>query len=567
VLAQLHIRNLAVIDEVELEFQNGLTVLTGETGAGKSILVDALALALGERADTRAIRAGAERCEITATFDTRNQPDVVGWLVDNDLDDDDECIIRRVVTADGRSRGYVNGRSMPMQTLRELGERLVDICGQQSHQSLRHARAQRELLDQYAGHQSLLDALQVAHVEWSAVRIEYEALRDAADDVAARTDLLRHQVDELDALNPQHGEFEELERAHKLSANLGRIAEGVTRALETTYDGEELSAHSLLSNARRTVDELVELDMELATAASMLAEAEILIAESADSMRHRLDRLEHDPAEEARIEQRLVSFHDLGRKHRAEPGMLPDVLTSLGAELDGLESSDERLEDLAARLRESRIALDETAQALTASRQRAAAQLGELVTENMQTLGMPQGLFEVAIATNADDTPRVTGNDRVEFQTAANPGQPAGPLAKVASGGELSRISLSLQVVAMVAEAIPTLIFDEVDAGVGGGVAEIVGGRLRELSISRQVLCVTHLPQVASQADHHLRVSKITDGKTTRTTVGMLSANARVEEIARMLGGVEITERTRAHAEEMLKSKEKPPAKSRAAGA
>ncbi|MBT8441915.1 MAG: DNA repair protein RecN, partial [Gammaproteobacteria bacterium] len=420
---------------------------------------------------------------------------------------------------------------------------------------------------QYAGHQSLLDALREAHTEWSTVRSEYEALREAAEDFAARTDLLRHQVDELDALNPQHGEFEELERAHKLSANLGRIAEGVTRALDTTYVGEELSAHALLSNARRTVDELVELDMELATAASMLAEAEILIAEAADSMRHRLDRLEHDPAEEARIEQRLASFHELGRKHRAAPGTLPDVLTGIRVELDGLESGDQRLDDLERRLRESRSSLDEIAQELSASRTRAAAQLGELVTENVQTLGMPQGRFEVVVETNADDTPRAIGNDRVEFRTAANPGQPAGPLARVASGGELSRISLALQVVAMVAEAIPTLIFDEVDAGVGGGVAEIVGGRLRELSTSRQVLCVTHLPQVASQAADHLRVSKITDGKTTHTTVGILSANARVEEIARMLGGVEITERTRAHAEEMLKSKEKPPAKSRAAGA
>lgn len=566
-LAQLHIRNLAVIDEVELELRTGLTVLTGETGAGKSILVDALALALGERADTRAIRAGAERCEITATFDIRKQPDVLRWLAENDLDEDDECIIRRVVTADGRSRGYVNGRNMPMQTLRELGERVVDICGQQSHQSLRHARAQRELLDQYAGHQPLLEALRETHAEWSAVRADYEAMREAADDAAARTDLLRHQVDELDALNPQHGEFEELERAHKLSANLGRIAEGVTRALDSTYDGDELSAHSLLSNARRTVDELVEIDVELATAASMLAEAEILIAEAADSMRHRLDRLEHDPAEEARIEQRLASFHELGRKHRAEPGTLPDVLAKLSEELDGLESSDQRLEDLAERLQETRSARDGIAQELTASRDRSAAQLGGLVTENMQTLGMPQGRFEVAVETYADDTPRITGNDRIEFRTAANPGQPAGPLAKVASGGELSRISLSLQVVAMVAEAIPTQIFDEVDAGVGGGVAEIVGGRLRDLSSSRQVLCVTHLPQVASQADHHLRVSKITDGKTTRTTVATLNANARVEEIARMLGGVEITERTRAHAEEMLKSKEKRPAKSRAARA
>ncbi|MFW2403893.1 MAG: DNA repair protein RecN [Gammaproteobacteria bacterium] len=566
-LAQLHIRNLAVIDEVELEFQSGLTVLTGETGAGKSILVDALALALGERADTRAIRAGAERCEITAAFDIRNQADVMQWLADNDLDEDDECIIRRVVTADGRSRGYINGRSVPMQTLRELGERLVDICGQQSHQSLRHTRAQRELLDQSAGHQSLLDALQEIHAEWSAVRDEHAALREAADDVAARTDLLRHQLDELDALNPQHGEFEELERAHKLSANLGRIAEGVSRALDITYDGEEMSAHSLLSNARRTVDELVEVDVELATAASMLAEAEILIAEAADSMRHRVDRLEHDPAEEARIEQRLASFHELGRKHRAEPGTLPDVLNRLTGELDSLESSDQRLEDLTARLSECRGELDRIAQELTASRNQAASKLGELVTANMQTLGMPQGRFEVGIETSADDAPRITGNDRIEFRTAANPGQPSGPLAKVASGGELSRISLSLQVVTMVAEAIPTLIFDEVDAGVGGGVAEIVGGRLRDLSASRQVLCVTHLPQVASQADHHLRVSKITDGKTTRTTVGLLNANARVDEIARMLGGVEITERTRAHAEEMLNSKEKSSAKSRAAGA
>ncbi|MFQ5634108.1 MAG: DNA repair protein RecN [Gammaproteobacteria bacterium] len=551
-LAQLSIRNLAVIDEVELDFAPGLTVLTGETGAGKSILVDALALALGERADSRAIRGGSARCEITAVFDVGRRPALLAWLRENDLDEDNDCILRRIVGADGRSRGYVNGRGAPMQTLREIGERLVDICGQQSHQSLRHAPVQREILDHFGGHEPLLRDVEAAHRAWSAAQSELQSLREAHSDRDSRLDLLRHETSELEALNPRPGEFAELERAHRLAANVGRIAADVTRALEQTYESDGSSAHAMLSGARRALDDLVGVDAELTTATGLLGEAEILVAEAADAMRQRLGRLEHEPAEQARIEQRLAGFHELARKHRVEPDALPDRLRQLDAELTNLETGDQRLGELTARAEACRSHLAELAASLSRARETAGADLAEQVTDHMHTLGMPDGRFTVDLQAAPGDAPGVTGADRVEFVVTANPGQPAGPLARVASGGELSRISLSLQVVAMAVDALPTLIFDEVDAGIGGGVAEIVGGRLRDLAADRQVLCVTHLPQVASQAIHHLRVAKISDGRATRTTVSPLSPPARVEEIARMLGGVEITASTRAHAEEML---------------
>jgi DNA repair protein RecN (Recombination protein N) len=554
VLAQLNIRNLAVIDAAELDFSGGFTVLTGETGAGKSILVDALALALGERADTRAVRSGSERCEVTAVFDISDRSNVLAWLRDNDLDEDGECILRRVVAADGRSRGYVNGRSTPMQTLRELGEQLVDICGQQAHQSLRHARVQRDLLDQFGGHQDLITTMLSAHAAWRDARTEFETLRDELADRSARLDLLRHHVHELEALHPQAGEFEELERAHRLAANSGRIAEGITQALEMAYEHDDASAHSVLGGVRRKLDDLVEIDLELATATNMLAEAEILIGEAADALRQRHGQLEHDPAEEARIDERLAAFHDLARKHRCAPGSLHVTLDKLVDDLANLETGDQRIEELSARADECQAQMIDAAEHLTGRRREAAAKLTQIVTDNMQVLGMPNGRFEIVVRARPDELPGASGHDRIEFLTAANPGQAAGPLTKVASGGELSRISLALQVAAMAVDAVPTLIFDEVDAGVGGGVAEIVGGRLRELADNRQVLCVTHLAQVASQANQHLRVAKITDGKTTHTTVGRLDANARVEEIARMIGGIEITERTRAHAEEMLQA-------------
>jgi DNA repair protein RecN (Recombination protein N) len=552
VLTQLHVHNLAVVDEVDLEFHAGFAALTGETGAGKSILVDALALALGERADSRAIRTGTDRCEITAGFDLGARPDLLRWLADNDLDEDSECIVRRVVTSEGRSRGYVNGRTVPMQTLRELGERLIDFCGQQSHQSLRHASVQRKIVDQFGGHQALLSTVAEAFDQWQTAQTELDALSEAQQERAERRELLSYQAEELRALDVQAGEVAELEREHLRAANSGRIADGVSGALHSLYEADTGTAHAALSASKRELDELSALDERLTPITELLTEAEIRVAEAAESLRHHLGQVEHDPAREAELEQRIADLQELARKHRVAPQELPELFERLERELETLDGSDERLRKLGAESAALRDEVDLAAQKLTAARTKAAKKLGKEVTEHMQKLGMPGGHFEAEVRPAADGKTGPHGADRIEFLATANPGHAPGPLAQVASGGELSRLNLSIQVVAIGRDQVPTLIFDEVDSGVGGGVAEIVGGRLRDLSLDRQVLCVTHLPQVASQADHHLRVTKISDGKATRTSVKGLTKPERVEEIARMLGGVEITARTRAHAAEML---------------
>jgi DNA repair protein RecN (Recombination protein N) len=550
VLTHLHIHNLAVVDEVELELKPGFNVLTGETGAGKSILVDALALALGERADSRAIRTGADRCEITAGFDISDRPDLGKWLRKNDLDNDAECILRRIVTAEGRSRGYVNGHAVPMQTLKNLGEQLVDICGQQSHQSLRHPRVQRDIVDHTGGHGGLLATMREAYAQWQTTQFELATLSGNQQDRLARQDLLSYQVGELESLGLQAGDFEKLEKEHVLVANSGRIAEGIAIALNQLYEADDGTAHAAINSAKQQLAELAELDAQLEAAVQMLSEAEILVDEAAAALRERTQRIEHDPQRLTDLEQRIASIHELARKHRIAAAALPELAARLTTELEQLNGSDERLAELAEKTRQAEERVQAAARKLSRERQKAAVALDEKVTNNMQALGMPGGEFKVDL--QAADAPGAAGADRVEFFVSANPGHAPGPLARVASGGELSRVSLAIQVVAMATEAIPTLIFDEIDAGVGGSVAEIVGNCLQELSSERQVLCVTHLPQVASQADHHLRVTKISDGITTRTSVNALTSTERVEEIARMLGGVEITTRTRAHAKEML---------------
>ena len=552
-LNQLKIHNLAVVDEIDVEFDGGFTALTGETGAGKSILVDALALALGERADSRAIRSGSDRCEITATFDLGGCPDVTHWLVDHDLDEDGECILRRVVTAEGRSRGYINGRTVPMQTLRELGEQLVDICGQQSYQSLRHPIAQRRLLDQYGGHEKLLEAMRRTHTAWHEARTKLDALILARRDLRERQELLSYQVSELRALNIQQGEIGELEQEHLRISNSSRIAEIVSTALQQLYEADAGAALATISDSRNQLDGLAELDHRLATITALLAEAEILITEAADSLRSHLNGIEHDPRLLEQLEQRIADIHEISRKHRVKPETLFELQTSLERELSEIENSDERIAELSENTDRLEADMQAAARKLTGARRETAAKLREQVTANMQNLGMSGGIFEVDLRSVPDREITPVGADRIEFLVSANPGLMPGPLAKVASGGELSRLSLALQVVAIATDTVPTLIFDEVDAGVGGSVAEIVGSQLLELSLQCQVLCVTHLPQVASQAAGHLRVTKISDGVSTRTSVKGLTEPERVEEIARMLGGVEITARTRAHAAEMLK--------------
>ena len=552
-LVHLHIHNLAVVDEVELELKPGFNVLTGETGAGKSILVDALALALGERADSQAIRTGADRCEITAGFEISGRPELGDWLRQNDLDNDDECILRRVVTAEGRSRGYVNGHAVPMQTLKSLGEQLVDICGQQTHQSLRHPRVQRDIVDHTGGHSALLVTMREAYQQWQTTKAELDQLTTNRQDRLARQDLLNYQLGELESLQLQTGDFERLEKEHLLVANSEQIAEGISKALNELYEADAGTAHAAINRAKLQLTELAELDGHLVTAVQLLSEAEILISEAVAALRDQTHRQEHNPQRLTEIEQRISNIHELARKHRIDAGELPAFTTRLKTELEQLNSNDERITELAKKSEQAEARVQATARKLTRARYKAAIALDKKVTENIHGLGMPGGKFKVDL--QAADAPGAAGADRIEFGVSANPGHAPGPLARVASGGELSRVSLAIQVVAMANEAIPTLIFDEIDAGVGGGVAEIVGNRLRKLSAQRQVLCVTHLPQVASQADHHLRVTKISDGASTRTSVDSLASKERVQEIARMLGGVEITTRTRAHAKEMLNAR------------
>lgn len=556
-LTSLHIRNLAVVAAADVEFDSGLTVMTGETGAGKSILVDALGLALGARGEARLVRAGAARAEISATFEGTALPvHAQGWLREHSLDTEDDCVVRRVVTAEGRSRGFINDQPVSMQSLRELGEQLLDLCGQQAHLQLRHASAQRDMLDEFGGHAALANAMRTAHGQWQQARDALDAHEEAQRDGEQRAELLQFQVQELQALDLQPGEYAELDQLQRVLGAGQRIETGLQEALTTLYDADDGSAQQALGRTGQALAELADTDPAVGPAARLVEEANVLVGEAAAAIRERLANLDHDPGREAEVSQRLADARTLARKHRVEPDALPGLLSGLAADLDGITNSESRREELQAALTAAETAARESATALSKARKKAAARLSKQVTESMQALGMPGGRFSVTLEPRDAGQYSAHGAEVVSFMVAANPGQGSGPLARVASGGELSRISLALQVAARDKGRAATLVFDEVDTGVGGGVAEIVGHQLHALAGSGQVLCVTHLPQVASQGDHHLRVSKATDGKQTRTAVVPLTEAERIEEVARMLGGVKITDRTREHAQEMLAAAE-----------
>ncbi|MCK6370370.1 MAG: DNA repair protein RecN [Gammaproteobacteria bacterium] len=551
-MTSLQIRDLAVLHEIDIGLAGGFSALTGETGAGKSMLVDALSLVLGARADSGIVRQDAPRAEVTATFDLCDRPDVVAWLARHDLDAGEDCQLRRVLTPEGRSRAYINGRAATAEMLRSLGEQLVEICGQHAYQSLLRPAMQRELLDAFGGHDDLVSAVAAAHQQWTLATAEHERLLRDTTERDSRLELLRYQIGELSALNPAEGEYEDLARERLLLANVGRISSGLHTVLERIYETEGFCAHDSIGAAQRELDSLLTLDPELQAAHATLDLAQIHVVETAETIRRRLSGLEHDPARQDFIESRLDSFETLARRHRCEPGALWQCVPLLRTELQALDESASRQRQGEAALTRLSEALRKAAATLTAARLDVAQSLSEAVTAGLRELGMPDAVFSVEVTTAADDTIAAHGQDRIEFLVSANAGQPPGAIARVASGGELSRLSLALEVAAMTDRAASTLIFDEVDAGIGGGVAEIVGQQLRHLSRQRQVLCVTHLPQVASQAEHHFNVTKNTIDSATRAVVLQLSPAARVEEIARMLGGVKITARTRAHAREML---------------
>lgn len=551
-LVTLQVRDFAIVDRIEVEFESGMTVLTGETGAGKSILVDALGLVLGERGSGKLVRAGAKRAEFSAEFDVSGLPAARAWLEEQALDDGDECLLRRVIGPDGRSRAFINGNAVPVQQLKTLGEMLIDIHGQHFHQSLGRRSVQRDLLDHYGGLQDLRAQTEGAFAEWKSLLERLAVLQSAEADRASRVDLLTFQLQELEALDPRSGEYPELHAEAQRLANSGRLAEGVAAALDVLSDNDDANVTGMLATAERALQGLVQYDEGLAPVAELLDSAGIQVAEAADALRRYGDSIDMDPGQQNRVEQRLDSMHAIARKHRVEPGDLADLRERLSAELDELTHAEERGRELEHEARDAEAAYRGHAAELSKLRKAAAKKFAASVSDTMAGLGMPGGRFDVGLKPLAQGSERASGVDDIEFQISANPGQPPMPLSRVASGGELSRMSLSIQVIASDGSTIPTMVFDEVDSGVGGGVAEMVGRRLAEVARDRQVLCVTHLPQVASLADQHIRISKVTDGKATRTGAHMLDREERVDELARMLGGVEITATTREHAAEML---------------
>ncbi|MDH4004897.1 MAG: DNA repair protein RecN [Gammaproteobacteria bacterium] len=551
-LVNLQVRDFAIVDRIAVEFEPGMTVLTGETGAGKSILVDALGLVLGERGGSKLVRSGAKRAEFSAEFDLSGLPRTRAWLEEQALDEDDQCLLRRVVNSDGRSRAFINGNAVPVQQLKTLGEMLIDIHGQHFHQSLGRRAIQRDLLDHYGGLQALREQTANAFTQWRSLLERLEALQSADADRASRVDLLTFQLQEIESLDAQPGEYSELQAEAQRLANSGRLAEGVAAALDSLSDNDTGNAASMLASAERALQSLVEFDEELSAVVELLDTAGIQVAEASDSLRRYGDSIDMDPGRQDLVEQRLDSMQSIARKHRVEPGDLPDLRTRLSAELDELTHAEERGRELEQEAQDAEDAFRDLAGELSRLRKISARKFASAVSDAMAGLGMPGGKFEIALEPLAAGTERASGLDDIEFLISANPGQPAMPLSKVASGGELSRMSLSIQVIASDGSTIPTMVFDEVDSGVGGGVAEMVGRRLAEVARDRQVLCVTHLPQVASLANHHIRISKVTDGKATRTGAHVLDQEERVDELARMLGGVQITAKTREHAAEML---------------
>jgi DNA repair protein RecN (Recombination protein N) len=548
-LTRLEIRNYTLIDHLELDFGAGFSALTGETGAGKSILIDALGLLLGDRARPDLIRAGATRAELSAEFDLQALPEAARWLSDAALDEGDACQLRRVLQRDGSSRITINGRTVTAQSLRALGPLLVEIHGQHAHQSLLHSPAQRSLLDRIGGHDALQAAVEHAHSELKEVLDALEHLQGAGGDKGQQKEWLEIQIAELDDLAPQAAQWAELIAEHKRQAHGERLLALAQDALER-LDGEGPQALRLLQQAHRDMDEARRLDPRLDEIALLLDQALIPAQEAERALAHYLADTQVDPERLAWLEARIARYHQLARKHHCPPEELADAQLRLRQELAALAHSADRQAELQARETQLRVAYAQAAETLGAARRGTALRLAGQIEEQVRVLGLPHARIAIDVDTELDRlSPH--GREHVDITISMNPGQPLKPLARVASGGELSRIALAIAAVAATHAPAGCRIFDEVDAGVGGAVAELIGQRLAQLARHGQILCVTHQAQVAAFARQHYRVSKQVRQDETHTVVQRLSESETTEELARMLGGRIITERTREHAREM----------------
>ncbi|MBT9516552.1 DNA repair protein RecN [Methyloversatilis discipulorum] len=548
-LERLFIRDFILVDRLELDFASGFGALTGETGAGKSILVDALGLLLGGRADASVVRAGCDRAELSAEFSCAADSAVAGWLKEQDFQLEEGMVIaRRVIDAGGRSRAYINGAPASVSQLRDLGGQLVDIHGQHAHQALMRETAQRALFDQHAGLTAQVATVGRLHREWQQREQALARALQDRDAAERERERLQWQVEELTALAFEPQAWAELQQDHGRLAHATQLLEGSAEALALIEEGEA-ALDGQLAHIASLLGRLEAFDASLGECRGLIESAATQVDEAARALRAYAHRIDADPAALARADERIATVLACARKYRVDPDELPQLLADSQEGLQRLEAESDPAALEAAR-DAARAACVEAAKELSDARRPAAKQLSEAVTAAMSELAMQGGRFEVVL--KPLDQPSATGLEEVEFHVAANPGQPLAPLAKVASGGELSRIGLAIQVIASARSGTPTLVFDEVDVGIGGRVAEVVGRQLARLGEARQVLCVTHLPQVAARADWQWSIAKRSEGGQTRSSVTPLDAPARVDEIARMLGGEVITDTTRAHAREML---------------
>ena len=551
-LVHLSVHNYAIVEHLDLELDRGMSVISGETGAGKSIMLDALGLTLGDRADSGVVRPGADKADILASFDLGDIPEAHTWLAQRDLATEGPCILRRVITAEGRSRGYINGTPCPLGDLKALGELLIDIHSQHEHQSLLKVDTHRRLLDEYAGAQELSRQVNLAAQRWKQTRSELERLASQGDEQRARHQLLSYQLEELENLGLGDNELEQLEQDHKALTNAEGLLAACRQVIEQCSESDAGNVLSALTSSLSRLSGVQGQPGPLNEAANLLASAQIQVEEAVGELNRFLDHFEADPQRQQQLEERLDTIYTLARKHRIHPSELPAMQQQLFDELEGLNADDQATERLSEELAAYGRHYQEKAAELSTRRQKAAAKLSKAVEKEMQLLGMPGGRFSIQLQENTSTDPNGNGLEQVEFLVSANPGQPIKALAKVASGGELSRISLAIQVITAQTSRVPTLVFDEVDVGIGGPTAEVVGQLLRRLGKRGQVLTVTHLPQVAAQGHQHLFVHKVRGNNATRTAVSKLSDAQRVEEIARMLGGIDLTEESLAHARKLV---------------
>ncbi|MGE3920392.1 MAG: DNA repair protein RecN [Gammaproteobacteria bacterium] len=552
-LIELNIKHFALIENLHLNFQTGMTVITGETGAGKSILIDAIELALGARLDGTIVQPGADRCDLSISFDIRDNHVAQSWLKTHEINlVDDLCVLRRVINTDNRSRCYINDQPMTLQKLIELGTFLITIHGQNAHQLLLKSENQRHILDEYAGQVELVKNVSQLYSQWKEVSERIKALMNLDHERVQRKEFILFQLSELQTLALKENEVELLTQNHKQLAQADSILANSQQTLNCLVEGENHTALSLLQNALKFLHANKVSHPQLDNCQKILENAIILLQEAIAELNMVLSKIENNPMQLQEIEMRIAAIHELARKHRVSPEMLLELQKKLEIELSQIDNSDETLKGLQAQLGDLEKQYFKAAKKLTAIRQENSSILTKLVTENMKQLGMEGGKFEVVLLPEEDKIPHFSGLETVTFFVSANPGMPMQPLSKVASGGELSRISLALETIIASKVETPALIFDEVDVGIGGKTAEMVGRMLRTLAKTAQVICITHQPQVAAIGQHHLRVHKEQMKSKTTTQITLLSKDEKIQELARMLGGIKLTPQTLAHAEEML---------------